>query len=147
MNTHPHEGNYGHTITFIGVNMRKRSMKYLCINKFHLNKLFKGTVFMWQKLFFVALHNKSPPPRLTYTTLRRAVATYQFISPLDLFFHILNGKSSDVVTVWVRCDQCRREKLKAQIGKLFRYYFYRRDQLNCDTFHISLWLPWKIVLN
>lgn len=64
-------------------------------------------------MFFIVLHNNTQTP--INTTVRRAAATYQFISSLDLFFHILNRKSSNVVTVWVRRHQCRREKLKAQI--------------------------------
>lgn len=43
-----------------------------------------------------------------------AANAHQFISPLDLLLHILNRKPSDVVAVWLRCDQSWGEKLHGE---------------------------------
>lgn len=43
-----------------------------------------------------------------------AAATHQFVPPLDLLLHILDGESPDVVAVWVGRDQGGGEKLQSK---------------------------------
>lgn len=64
------------------------------------------------------------------------VGTYQFISPLDLLFHILNWKSSNVITVGGRCDQGRGEKLRRNLEKAW---------VGLCSLSISWWWWWWYV--
>lgn len=43
-----------------------------------------------------------------------AAATHQFVPPLDLLLHILDGESPDVVAVWVGRDEGGGEKLQSK---------------------------------
>lgn len=71
-----------------------------------------------------------------FADLRTTVGTHQFISPLDLFFHILDGKPSDVFTFWMWCDQSWREKLQ----KTFKKYIQHKSETHLRG------ILWKINL-